>query len=74
MKTLADIKIGDTVRLDGYTGFCDTSDEIVTNVTTGFDDETGLTFNVIHIGNRRFDSWTGKAMNPPIMYYIEPIE
>ncbi|MBK7362632.1 MAG: hypothetical protein IPJ01_10090 [Micavibrio sp.] len=71
---LVDIKKGDLVYCTGDSGFCDSETEKVTKVTILYDEDNGKPYNVIWLGDRKFDSRNGGAMNPPTAYYIIPTE
>jgi hypothetical protein len=72
---LKDIEIGNKVWCGGDSGFCDDDIETVENIKWKYDKNTGEKYKVIILSeNRKFDSRTGEAMNPPLMYYIEKTE
>lgn len=74
-KPLKDLEVGDSVWCGGDSGFCRDSIEKVADITFQYDAMTGKKYKVIGLsGGRKFDSMDGNAMNPPLMYYIQPTE
>jgi hypothetical protein len=64
-KELKDLKAGDLVWCGGDSGFCDSGVEQIVKINTK---------SIVLSGKRRFDITTGKALNPPLAYYIKPLE
>lgn len=66
---------GDKVCCTGDSSFCQSSTQKIKKLTVKYDEDTGKPYNVIHLaGDRKFDSRTGYAINPPLAYYILPIK
>lgn len=73
-KELKDIKKGDFVYCTGDSGFCTSSINLVTKVTTQYNEYDGTPYKVIWTGLSKYDARTGNALNPPLAYYIEPTD
>ena len=72
-KPLAEIEVEDKVWRGGDSGFCRSDIETVKDIAYKYDEDTGEKYKVIILaGNRKFDSRTGYAINPPLAYYIRP--
>lgn len=72
---LKDLKVGDKVWCGGDSGFCTDSIEKVKKIEWKFDENNGKKYKVIVLGeSRKFDSRDGGAINPPLAYYLVPIE
>ena len=69
-KECGDFKIGGEVIVDCYTSFGTMSTEIITDIQLKYDQDTGEGYRIICIGDHHFDSRTGEALTPPLMYYI----
>jgi len=72
MGILKDIKVGDEVYVGCYTsmGASSEGNQTVTDVKVKFDEDTGEPYNVIYLGEHKFDTRNGGAINAPTMYYI----
>ena len=70
---LSDLKVGDKVWCGGDSGFCQSSTEKITKITTQYHKHTGEPYKVLWIRSRKFSSKHGGALNPPLAYYIQPI-
>ncbi len=68
------VKVGDTLRITGDSGFCYPSDEVVTSLEPKYDESTGAKYNVIHTGTGAYSSLTGGAVKPPKAYYIDYVK
>ncbi len=64
-------KEGGTVYVTGDSGFCYSSYQKVSEITTKYDEDTGKPYNVLHVNGQRFDGRTGFAIDPPTAYYIK---
>ena len=67
---LDNIEVGDTVYIDGDSGFCTGGDEEVTAIRTKYDEDTGVPFRVICCDDHEFDGRNGGAITSPTAYYI----
>lgn len=69
---LKNVKVGDNVIIGGDSGFCAPDYTYkVTEITIKYDENTGEQYNVIHCGDRLFESRNGQAISPPLAYYIK---
>lgn len=66
----SDIQVGDMVYIDGDSGFCTGSDEVVTETRIKYDQDTGEQYKAICCGSHEFDTRSGMAITPPTAYYI----
>lgn len=72
---LKDLEVGNKVWCGGDSGFCYNDIETVEKIQFKFDEDTGEKYKVIVLsGDRKFDSRNGNALNPPLAYYLMPIE
>lgn len=70
---LKDLSEGDEVWCGGNSGFCTSSIEKIKKIEFLYDEKTGEKYKVIVIkGKRKFDSRDGRALNPPLAYFVEP--
>ena len=67
---LRNIKKGDMVHIEPYTGFGDPSDKMVTDIKTKYHEDTGKPYKVICVGGHMFHGKSGEALNSPTAYYI----
>lgn len=68
------LQVGDTVTVDGDSGFCDRNKDCVKALITKWDTDTGLPYTVVVLEDgQEFDTRTGYALTPPKAYYIEEL-
>jgi hypothetical protein len=65
-------KVGDTVRVEGYTSFCTPYDAKVRDIITKYDEDTGKPYPVYVMNDGdTFDGRDGSAIKGATMYYID---
>ncbi len=71
MIDLSKIKVGDEIYIDGDSGFCTPHYVIIKSIDVELDPRTMQEFTSITMSDgHKFDSRTGRAMNPPTAYFI----
>ena len=73
-KTVNMLEEGDKVVHTGDYSYCSTKQTTVTRVVQGYDKHSGKPYPIIYIGEWKFDGRTGNAINPPLAYYIVPVQ
>jgi len=73
MDNLNEIKVGDTIVIECDSGLGSGGASKVTKITTQYNGISGRLYNVIWCGNHKFSAKNGRALNPPIAYYISRI-
>lgn len=64
------MKIGDKVYIDSESSFGTLSKDVVTDISTKYDEDTGKPYNVIHCDTMEFDSRTKYSIKVPYNYYV----
>jgi len=63
-------QIGQKVFIDGSSGFCDPSWEVITNIETKYDEDTGEPYQLIFCGGSSYRGDTGECITGPKAYYL----
>jgi hypothetical protein len=66
------VKIGDKIFIhcDSSFGSSSTGYDTVTDITTQYNEQTGIPYPVIWFGRHKFHGVTGAALNSPTAYYL----
>lgn len=67
---LKDAQVGDIAYVDGYSGFCYGSDELITSIITKYNPNTGEPYKVICCGRYHYRMSDGQAINEALAYKI----
>ena len=70
MKTLKNLKPGDSVVVECFTGLGSGGPAKVTKTTTKYNEDTGKPYKVVWCGKHGFSAKNGCAITAPFFYYI----
>jgi len=70
-KRLSNLKVGDVVRVECDSGLGSGGNNILTDITTKYDEDTGEPYKLLWFDEHAFDGRTGRAYNPPTAYYLD---
>lgn len=71
MRDFSKIMVGQTVIVECDSGLGSGGPEVVSNITTRYDEKTGVPYKVIWCGSHGFDARNGWAITPPTAYYLD---
>ncbi len=71
---MINVKVGDIVNVECYTGMGTGGPEKVTKITKKYNEHTGEPYEVIWCDDHGFEAKNGHAITPPTMYYISSVK
>lgn len=63
-------KVGEKVYIEATNGMCTGGEDVVTDIVTKYDEDTGKPYKVICCGKHHFRAATGEPITPPWAYRL----